>query len=212
MKSFTTAAAVLALATLSSGAAVQKRQSACILQTVTNPNQQQVEDSINQWLADVETVNGFLNSAADLIAANDPSNLQAQAQAAFTNAVDEPCQLMTLASQPDFSDGPAAFTCAVQDLMNVFQIHVLDNLQTIINDPSNTASVHSAVNDINAFRCCNVLGDASILWLDSADDNGISNVVTLTAPLEDACSSIICTNFCGTQDNGNFGIPGDIQG
>ena len=105
---------------------------------------------------------------------------------------------MTLASQPDFSTGPAAFTCAVQDLMNVFQIHVLDNLMNIIANPDDDTTVQTAVDDINAFRCCNVLPDADILWLDSAADNGIVGQVTITAGRENACANIICTPFCKT--------------
>ena len=122
------------------------------------------------------------------------------AQVAFTNAQDEPYQLMTLASHPDFDSIPA-FSCAVQDPMNVFGPHVLDNLMTIINDPSDTDFVQTAVDDINAFRCCNVLPDAEILWLDSADASGISDQVPTTAQRENACSSIPCTPLCPTQDN-----------
>ena len=210
MKSFTTAAmlGLAAMAAASPLSRAAKRQTGCIVQTVTNPSQTDVENSINQWNDDVVTVNNFLNNAGTLIGGNS-SALVAAAQVALTSATDEPCQLMTLASQPDFADGPAAFTCAVQDLMNVFQTHVLDNLNTIIADPSDTSSVQAAVQDINNFRCCNVLGDASILWQDSAEDNGIADVVNVVAPFENACSSIGCTNACSQEDNGSFGTPGD---
>ena len=69
----------------------------------------------------------------------------------------------------------------------------------------------NAVEDINNFRCCNVLGDASILWQDSAEDNGIGNEVNVVAPFPNACSAITCTNQCSTEDNGGFGTPGDTQ-
>ena len=209
MKSFTTAAVLLAAATAvtaSPTARLAKRQTTCIVNTVTNPSQTDVENSINQWNTDVITVNNFLNTANTLLNSSDA--LLAAAQTANTNAQDEPCQLMTLASQPDFSSGPAAFTCAVQDLMNVFQIHVLDNLATIIADPTNTGTVQSAIDDINVFRCCNVLPDASILWQDSAEDNGIGNVVATVAPTENACLNIVCTPQCTQEDNGSFGTPG----
>ena len=151
MKSSTSAISLLALVALST-ARVVKRQNACIVQTVMNPSTDDVRNSINQWNVDVTTVNGFLNNADALIAQNDPDALVSAAQIALTNAQDEPCQLMTLASQPDFSTGPAAFTCAVTDLMNVFGPHVLDNLNTIIANPTDTTAVQDAVNDINAFR------------------------------------------------------------
>lgn len=206
----TSAASIVALAFTGLASAVpvhQKRQNTCILQTVMNPDTQQVEDSINQWNTDVNTVNSFLNNAAALIAANNSNALVSATQLALANAQDEPCQLMTLASQSDFSNGPAAFTCAVQDLVNVFQLHVLDNLVDIIDSPTDIAGiVQPAVDDINAFRCCNVLPDANILWADSAEDNGIANQVQINPNRPDACASITCTPFCPTQDNGSFGL------
>ena len=103
-----------------------------------NPNTDQVMASINQWNVDVNEVNAFLNSAADLI--TDGSDvLQSQAMTAFDNAQDEPCQLATLMSIPGI--GTDAFNCAVTELMQVFMPQVLDNLQTIINNPTDTTSV-----------------------------------------------------------------------
>ena len=204
MRSTHAASALLVLSALTSASPV-KRQNTCIVQTVMNPSTEDVRSSITQWNTDVITVNNFLNNADSLIAANDPDALVSAAMTALNNAQDEPCQLMTLASQPDFSTGPAAFTCSVQDLMNVFGTHVLDNLMTIIATPDDTDSVQMAVDDINAFRCCNVLPDAEILWLDSAADNGIADQVPISAQRENACSSIGCTPFCRTQDNGSFG-------
>jgi len=105
-------------------------------------------------------VNDFLNSVSDII--NDSDTLLSQAQIALTSASDEPCQLMTLASQPDLTgSGIAAFDCAVSDLMGVFDLHVIQNLMTVISDPTNTGAAQSAVHDINAFRCCNILPDVS---------------------------------------------------
>ena len=204
MKSVIAASTLLGISALSSASPV-KRQNTCIVQTVINPSTDDVAASINQWNNDVITVNAFLNNADSLIAANDPDALTSAAMTALNNAQDEPCQLMTLASQPDFSTGPPAFTCAVQDLMNVFGTHVLDNLMTIIANPADTDSVQMAVDDINAFRCCNVLPDAEILWLDSAADNGIADQVPIAAQRENACANIQCTPFCRTQDNGSFG-------
>jgi len=80
------------------------------------------------------------------------------------------------------------------DLMRVFGPHVLENLQSIINSPTDTNVVTMAVNDINKFRCCNVLPDCDVLWEASADDAGVSDKVPIEAPREDACAGIGCTN------------------
>lgn len=176
-----------------------------MLQTVINPNTDQVKASIDQWNLDVATVNDFLNGAATLLANANNTGVAAVAKTALSNAVDEPCQLMTLASQPNFDLGPAAFTCAVTDLMMVFDTHVTMNLQTIIDNPTDDTMVQDAVDDINAFRCCNVLPDADILWLDSAADNGIADQVTITAERPDACANIVCGAGCKAMDNASFG-------
>ena len=182
----------------------------CILNTVLNPNTTAIQLSIGSWNTDVFNVNNFLNQAANPATGllNNPTDLAAQATSALANAMDEPCQLMTLGSISTLQDVPA-FTCAVKDLMNVFMIHVINNLQNIIKTPTDTAAVTSAIDDINSFRCCNVLGDASILWLDAAEEAGIANQVTTTAPFENACAQITCTNVCSQMDNANFGTPGD---
>jgi hypothetical protein len=97
-----------------------------------------------------------------------------------------------------------AYQCAIGDLKDVFEIHVLDNLQNIVSNPNSTAVVSAAVDDINNFRCCNVLPDASILWLDSAVFAGISDQVPTCANRPDACGSISCQTSCQV-DNGDFG-------
>ncbi|KAK5173317.1 uncharacterized protein LTR77_001998 [Saxophila tyrrhenica] len=204
MKSFTSAI-ILALAAAASAAPSRhsKRQDpTCIVQTVVGADTTAVAASINQWFADVNAVNAFLNTALTL----DPTTLQSHAQAALLNAQDEPCQLMTLTSTSDLgSDVTDAFECAGQDLMRVFGDHVITNLNTIIAAPNNTVAVTAAVDDINDFRCCNVLSDASILWLDNAADNGLVGTVPTQAPPEDACAGITCTQACTGLDNGSFG-------
>lgn len=179
-----------------------------MVQTVNNPSTDQIKDSIDQWNKDVVAVNSFLNEAPGLISSGDTVNLGTQASLALTFAQDEPCQLKTLSSVPGV-DVPA-FTCAVNDLTQGFGTNVLNQLQTIVNNPGDTASVQTAVGTINQFRCCNVLGDASILWLDTATDAGIANQVNTVAPQEDACNAISCTNMCGAMDNGSSGTPGDL--
>lgn len=173
-----------------------KRQTvtpSCILDTVMNPSQDQVIASINQWLTDVTTVNAFLNTVSNVV--DDASALVTATENVAVFAADEPCQLMTLNSTAAFNGASAGFTCAINDLVNVFQAHVLDNLAIIEGNPGNLQSVHNAVDDINNFRCCNVLPDVDIVWQESADENGVSNVVTITAPRADACASIDCSTI-----------------
>ena len=186
--------------------AAPSTQPTCIVQTVNDPSSDQIKASIDQWNRDVVAVNSFLNAAPGLL--DDPTSLGTQASAALTNAQDEPCQLQTLSSVPGV--GVPAFTCAVNDLTQGFGTNVLNQLQTIVNNQGDTASVQSAVGTINQFRCCNVLGDASILWLDTATDAGIADQVNTVAPQEDACNAISCTNMCGAMDNGSSGTPGDL--
>lgn len=184
-------------------AATNKRQTApCIVNTVTSPiSDAQVQASILQWNNDVNNVNNFLNDvAAGTIGSFAPDELSQATSDALTAASDEPCQLMTLdnfGQQAGIETSGSAYSCAVGDLNTVFKLHVLDNLQKIIDDPSDAATVSSAVLDVNNFRCCNVLPDASILWLAAADSAGVSGSVTTQAPVENACSSIICTLSCG---------------
>ena len=154
--------------------------------------------------ADVNAVNGFLSEALSL----DSDTLKTKAYAALLNAQDEPCQLGTL-NNFGSSDGFAtdAFTCATTDLGLVFGDHVITNLNTIINNPTDTSGVHAVVTDINFFRCCNVLPDADLLWLDSAGESGLVGTAATIAGRPDACSSIDCSGVgsCRAKDNGSFG-------
>lgn len=90
-----TSTAVLAIAlaastTLAAPSQVKRQTAPCMLNTVNNPSTNQVASSINQWNADVDAVNTFLNTALTLSV----SSLGAAAQNAFNFAQDEPCQLM----------------------------------------------------------------------------------------------------------------------
>lgn len=192
---------ILALTAITSAVPLRRRQNACIVDTVLNPSVTQIEVSINQWNVDVNNVNAFLNNASTLIAANNSAALGAAASSALTNAEDEPCQLMTLASQPDLTGLPDAFSCAVTELMSVFSPQVITPLMDIVANPGDTNTVTSAVATINQARCCAVLPDVSILWLDSADDSGISNLVPTVANRENACSTITCSPKCDAVSN-----------
>lgn len=199
MKSF---AATLALASAVAASSLLARQDkGCIIDTVTTPSSSDVQKSIVQWNVDVVAVNSFLNTALSL----DSQDLGTMANAALANAKDEPCQLGTLTNDGNGNSfgAIAAFACAVADLGVVFGDHVITNLNTIIADPSDTTAVHAAVQDINFFRCCNVLPDADILWKDAAEEDGTLGPVPTTAPRPDACSSIDCSGVteCNTKDN-----------
>jgi hypothetical protein len=201
MKSF---AATLALASVVTASSLLARQdNGCIRDTVATPSTADIQNSIEQWNTDVVAVNDFLNSALGL----DSQTLGTKASAALANAKDEPCQLQTLANDGSI-DGFAtdAFTCAVGDLQVVFGDKVIDNLNIIISDPTDSTAVHTAVQDINFFRCCNVLPDADILWTDAAEEAGLFGQVPTTAPRPDACSSVDCSLVveCNTKDNGGF--------
>jgi len=206
MKSFTTTA-ILSLTVAAYAAptrhSVRQTPSTCIVATVYNPNVDQISASITQWFNDVVTVNAFLDGFA---ANNLATDVATAAQNALNNAQDEPCQLATLSSNASArAVDTDAFNCAASDLMDIFGVHVIDNLNLIIANPTNTQIVTQAVADINQFRCCNVLTDATILWLDNAADNGIVGTVQTNAPREQACSSIQCSQKCTGFDNGVFG-------
>ncbi|KAK3714024.1 hypothetical protein LTR37_008053 [Vermiconidia calcicola] len=177
------------------------RHSTCIVDTVANPNTDQLTASINSWFNDVVAVNSFLNGVAD----GSITDLGSAAPSALVNAQDEPCQLATLSSTADLNPGTDAFDCAVADLERVFGDHVIAKLNTIFSNPNATTTVQAAVDGINSFRCFNVLSDATIIWLDNAAESGLVGSVPTDAPREDACSSITCTHASTALDNGPIG-------
>lgn len=211
---FSTVTKFLAFAAIVTTAAARstskyRRQAAnvCMVDSVTNnPSQADAKAAIDQWNIDVNTVNAFLNEASGL---SHGMEIQNATMNTLLFAQDEPCQLMTLISNSDFvGGGTDAFNCAAMDLMTVFDTHVLQNLKAIIMMPSDSDVINHAINDINTFRCCNVLPDANIIWLDSATDNGISNEVNVTPGKEDACANIDCSTVstaanCTSLNNGN---------
>jgi hypothetical protein len=182
------------------------RQTTCLLDTVSNPDSTDIENAINQWASDVSTVNNYLNIVQEG-GFSDPNDLLAATQAIFITASDEPCQFQTLKNNPDAQGDNVVpkFACAISDLDGIFGTGVLDNLNAIIADPSNTDTVTNAVASINIARCCNVLPDVDTLFLDSATDFGIANLVPLSVPRENACANIECTPACAGLDNGSAG-------
>ncbi|KAI5196455.1 hypothetical protein E4T39_07778 [Aureobasidium subglaciale] len=201
------AASITAVAAGPNGKYRRQAADACMLDSVTdNPSADDAKAAIDQWNIDVNTVNAFLNEASGLAHGTEIQNATMQT---LLFAQDEPCQLKTLISNSDFAGGDTdAFNCASMDLMMVFDTHVLQNLKSIIMMPSDADVIAHAISDINTFRCCNVLPDANILWLDSATDNGISDQVNFTPALEDACASIDCSTVataanCTSLNNGS---------
>lgn len=133
-----------------------------------DPTADQIFNSINAWINNVDNVNTFLNEAASLLAANDGSLLPA-AQTALDNASDEPIQLQI---QSDLSNLSADGQGAVSALMGIFQTGVLDQLSNIISNPTDPDTVNNAVNTINNARCNVVLPSLDILWPAAADASG----------------------------------------
>jgi hypothetical protein len=202
MKCFAISLALAAVAAANSLHARQDNQ--CQLNTVDNPSTADIQASIVQWNSDVVAVNNFLNTALSI---TDPLELNQEAGRVILNAKDEPCQLGTLSNAAN-NDGfaTAALNCAVNDLQVVFQDHVVTNLQNIINNSGDATTVQNAVNDINFFRCCNVLKDADLLWTDAVLAQNLPDDVPTFAPRPDACETIDCSAIaqCDLLDNGGF--------
>lgn len=49
------------------------------------------------------------------------------------------------------------------------------------------------MNNINQVRCCNVLPDLDVLWLEAAEDEGLIGQVNTAVPRPNACASIVCS-------------------
>ena len=149
----------------------------------TGPSQGQVVAAINSWNSDVAMVNNFLNTPPTT--GIDYANF-ASFTLGFAN--DEPNELTTLASIPALSTDA---TNAIQDLGAVFG-QVLTNLQDIINNQNDLTTINQDITNINQVRCCNVLPDLDVLWTAAADAEGVSNLVNLVVPRENACATITC--------------------
>jgi hypothetical protein len=139
--------------------------------------------AINSWNSDVAMVNNFLNTPPTT--GTDYANF-ASFTLGFAN--DEPNELTTLASIPALSTDA---TNAIQDLRAVFG-RVLTNLQDIINNQNDLTIIKQDITNINQVRCCNVLPNLNVLWTAAADAEGVSNLVNLVVPNENACAAINC--------------------
>ncbi|RFU30444.1 hypothetical protein B7463_g5910, partial [Scytalidium lignicola] len=127
-------------------------------------NEQDVINSINAWINNVDNVNNFLDAAPGL----DPQDLQSQAETALDNANDEPIQLQILS---DVSGLDESGQQAANLLAEVFG-NVPTQLQNIINDPGDSGVVQTALQVINNVRCLNVLPAVTALWAAAASASG----------------------------------------
>jgi hypothetical protein len=147
-----------------------------------DPGPQGVIDAINAWRSDVVFVNNFLNTQTHLRG----SDLANAAQATFNKAIDEPTQLDILSK-----------VCAngAEDAINLLKEvfgNVPNSLQTIIDNPNDDATIHTAVNTINNVRCLNVLPSLDKLWSQTASDEGVNlpSLVNVDVPRPAACANI----------------------
>ena len=139
-------------------------------------------------------MNAFINSASDL----DAPSLNASAFAVLSNVEDEACQLGTLST---FLSGVSdAATCAINDLPDIYST-IEWSLNQIIADPSDETYISSALEDINAYRCCNVLPYTDILWVDAAGVAGINGQVPVVAGRANVCAEIDCSDYLSLDDS-----------
>jgi len=148
--------------------------------------------------------------------------IAARTQAVLLFAQDKPCQLKTLINfQQVRGGGTSAFDCATDDLSANFGDNVVNNLETVMYQAQtgtvDLGYVNDLIEEVNVFRCCAVLPDVDLIWLDSADSaSAIGNAsVPITAPRPARCSTVDCTDprvvnhgqvlNCRSKNNGNDG-------
>jgi hypothetical protein len=110
--------------------------------------------------------------------------LQSGAQTALDNANDEPIQLSILSN---VSNLDSSGTAAAQLLAEVFG-NVITQLQNIINNPSDSQTISTALHIINNTRCLNVLPAATNLWAAAASAVGAPPPPPAGVP--QACSNL----------------------
>ncbi|KAH8896528.1 hypothetical protein GQ53DRAFT_819613 [Thozetella sp. PMI_491] len=158
-----------------------------VCMSTTAPSAQDVENSLNTWLTEVNNVNTFLNGVH-----NDLSNvnlLEGLARGALDNASDEPNQLGVLACISGLIDDAEN---AIASAAAGFGDNVLMPLMDVTTNGADTQQVLADVAQINQFRCCTLLPGLDILWLAAAEDEGLVGQVTTSAPRPNACAAINC--------------------
>ena len=206
------------------------------VETVAVPTSDDVKTALEEWEIDVNKVNTFLDSASANL--NNLAQLSSDASDALNNfAMEEPKQLQTLinwfANDPNNGGdaAPDAFNCATNDLAagqtigNVvfnFKSLVTDVFRDVVEDADagNSDAVANLLSIVNSYRCCNVLPDLDIIWLDSASSahlqvaiEGVTSGVATKAARPAACSAFDCSktpgaSTCAGENNGSFGAPG----
>ena len=206
------------------------------VETVTVPTSDDVKTALEEWEIDVNKVNTFLDGASANL--NNLAQLSSDASDALNNfAMEEPKQLQTLINwftndpNNDGDAAPDAFNCATNDLAtgqtigNVvfnFDSLVINVFKDIVEDADagNSDAVANLLSIVNSYRCCNVLPDLDIIWLDSASSAhlqvaiaGVTSGVATKAARPAACGAFDCSktpgaSTCATEDNGSFGAPG----
>jgi hypothetical protein len=128
---------------------------------LSSSEQYGVIETITAWLGDIDSVNLFLERAADL----STRDLKNEAQIAWTRADNEPVQLNDLKDLPGLSE---AGQNAANELAGVFAA-VPANLTDIIVNAGNKRKVTEDLANLNDLRCTKVLPDIDILWGAAAD-------------------------------------------
>ncbi|KAK8133269.1 hypothetical protein PG999_001442 [Apiospora kogelbergensis] len=151
------------------------RQAACDQRQ--QPSEAEATGALRDWLAAVNTINAFVDNAARASSS--------AAAHALQFAKHEPNDLKVLSRVCGVSD---AYTRAVRDLGQVFGA-VLTNLQAVVDRP---AAAPAAAATINRVRCCNVLPDLDVLWLEAAGAYGVVGQVQTDVPRPGACAAVQC--------------------
>ena len=125
---------------------------------------QQIFDSINAWINDVDNVNAFLDQASGLSG----QALADGANVALGFASDEPTQLTI---ESDLSTLSQDGLDAVSTLQAIFG-NVISSLQGIIATPGDQGQVTGFLEIINETRCNQVLPSLDKLWPVAADASG----------------------------------------
>lgn len=178
---FSTATLLLAISTISS-AAPASLLARSDLAARSDSTAQQIFDSINAWINDVDNVNTFLDQAGADGSGLQGTALASAAQTALNNASDEPTQL---GIQSNLSNLSSAGQAAVSALQNNFG-NVKSSLAAIISNPSDSGTVQGNLQIINGARCNIVLPSLDILWPAAAAASG-ATAVTFTAQRPDTC-------------------------
>lgn len=152
---------------------------------------QVIIDAINQWRADVEAFNTFVDGAATL-SDEDVGN------AAFNlkpTAANEFKHIKPLSSIEGFSQKTldSIETLRKELGFNIME-NLLDGIANVAFGPDSAEQIDFLLVEMNGIRCCNVLPNLDIFWEAAATSSGIADLVDLKVPRPLACSNpSVCT-------------------